>query len=530
MELRCLFKGIDFFEGPIGDDGKQLGLTSFSYFINQAGSNLSDPQVAVEFRNVQTGFTRTGKPFTKGGNGIVGTDPTKYCFPDYPSNAAGWSMCKEALAPQDLRFVQNSGPFTMKSGKESYITIGAVFVQPPVGSYNGCKVDIDGFLGKADDLAQNLFDNDFKVAKGPNAPELAVRELDKKLILNLVNPITSNNFQEAYAEPSPDIPKEAKDNKYKFEGYLVYQLISPTVTSSELEDPSKAKLLMQCDIKNDIKDITNEGFVDVDGVKMPVQVLKVKGSNNGIVHSIEVTEDLFQTLGVKNLVNNKEYYFASIAYSSNYYNITKTQEVVTLVKDTFGIDRPVRSTVTTIDKQKRPFLAGSNLYVASAIPHMSDVNGVEYKAKFGQGIPVTRVLGKGNGGVELDLLDSTYSMFFDKDNSLKNLVDNLEYKGGASPVKVRVTDPRSLQDVDFELQVVDSSYFTTKQQVARNSSWFVLDKTNNDTLFGERDLTRPNEQIMYSQKTGKRYGISIEVGTIDSTGTNPVNKKTCMDS
>lgn len=41
------------------------------------------------------------------------------------------------------------------------------------------------------------------------------------------------------------------------------------------------------------------------------------------------------------------------------------------------------------------------------------------------------------------------------------------------------------------------------EQVARNSSWFVLDKTNNDTLFGERDLTRPNEQIMYSQKTGK---------------------------
>lgn len=191
------------------------------------------------------------------------------------------------------------------------------------------KSNIDGFLGKADDLAQNLFDNDFKVAKGPNAPELAVRELDKKLILNLVNPITSNNFQEAYAKHSPDIPKEAKDNKYKFEGYLVYQLISPTVTSSELEDPSKAKLLMQCDIKkNDIKDITNEGFVDVDGVKVPVQVLKVKGSNNGIVHSIEVTEDLFQTLGVKNLVNNKEYYFASIAYSSNYYNITKTQEVV----------------------------------------------------------------------------------------------------------------------------------------------------------------------------------------------------------
>lgn len=75
-------QGIDFFEGPIRrNDGKQLGLTSFSYFINQAGSNLSDPQVAVEFRNVQTGFTRTGKPFTKNGNEIVGTEPTKYYFP-----------------------------------------------------------------------------------------------------------------------------------------------------------------------------------------------------------------------------------------------------------------------------------------------------------------------------------------------------------------------------------------------------------------------------------------------------------------
>ena len=43
---------------------------------------------------------------------------------------------------------------------------------------------------------QALFDNNFNIMNGPDAPDLEIRELDKELIISLTNKESSNNFNE----------------------------------------------------------------------------------------------------------------------------------------------------------------------------------------------------------------------------------------------------------------------------------------------------------------------------------------------
>ena len=44
---------------------------------------------------------------------------------------------------------------------------------------------------------------------------------------------------------------------YKFEGYKVYQLSNPSVTAQELDDVSKARIVLQTDLKNGVSEIFN---------------------------------------------------------------------------------------------------------------------------------------------------------------------------------------------------------------------------------------------------------------------------------
>ena len=539
-------QGIDFFEGPVADkdgidndrdglidegfdgidnDGdnlvderdeqEQLGMTSFSYFVNATGLENSDPTIGIEFRNYQTGFGRTGKRFTDP-NG----NPTNFLVPGDPSlPQPHWSMCSYALTAQDVRFLQNSGPFTLKSGAEQFVTMGAVFVQPAVGSYNGCKINVSNFLGKADDLAQNLYDNQFKVARGPQAPELAIREGNGELIINIINPQSSNNANESYQEKSPDIPKNAKDNTYKFEGYKLYQLISSDISVSDIDDPTKSKLILQSDIKNGIKDISNEEIIEVNGVKVPIQALKVKGTDKGLVKSMKLTTDFFENEGSRNLVNNKEYFYGIVAYATNFYEINTYDTLVKTVVDINGKLDTFKEVVKSTDKQKFPYKPGQNMSKFSAIPHLITTNGTSYRSKFNQGIPVTRIVGQGNGTNELDLLDSTYSNFFPSTGPI-NFVDELAYKGGASPILVKVIDPKLVQDVDFEVRIIDSN--RVPNPVSTIARYIVIDKTNNDTVFSERDLSRPNDQILIS-KSGRKYGISLNTSYVEEKLKNPSN-------
>ena len=167
---------------------------------------MSDPQTAPEYYGFMEGYWRDNTPFYYGGTGHQQSSPaplvrTNYCFPgdsdplNWGTVSAGSGVSPPPFAdwaeqsptgpgstgntPGDRRFVQSAGPFTLEPGALNNITIGVVYAK---------AISTDPFqsvelVRKADDKAQALFDNCFRILNGPDSPEMAIQELDKELIL-----------------------------------------------------------------------------------------------------------------------------------------------------------------------------------------------------------------------------------------------------------------------------------------------------------------------------------------------------------
>ena len=209
----------------------------------------------------------------------------------------------------------------MEPGNVNDITVGVVFAQAESG---GRLASLDR-LFQADDKAQALFDNCFQVLNGPDAPVVDLQELDQELIFYISNPDISNNGEERgdpYIEDDPDIVTPRflidqgifYDNNYRFQGYQVYQLSGPGVSVNDIGNLEKARLVFQCDIRDDVADLVN--FTFDDGLNASVPVKMVEAANEGIQRSFRVTEDLFATAGSR-LINYKTYYYIAIAYGHN---------------------------------------------------------------------------------------------------------------------------------------------------------------------------------------------------------------------
>ncbi|MFM7699683.1 MAG: T9SS C-terminal target domain-containing protein, partial [Bacteroidota bacterium] len=223
--------------------------------------------------------------------------------------------------PADRRFVQSAGPFTLQPGAVNYVTIGVVWARASSGGARGSF----NLLLKADSKSQALFDNCFKTIDGPDAPDVDITELDQELILTFSYLPTSNNYRLGYRELDPVIKAlnenrppgtAAYDSVYRFEGFKVYQLSASNVSTGELEDQSKARLVYQGDVQNGVDRIINWEF-DPD-LEQSVPYLAVSGANKGVNMTLKLTRDAFAE-GSDQLVNFKKYYYTVIAYGYNLY-------------------------------------------------------------------------------------------------------------------------------------------------------------------------------------------------------------------
>lgn len=503
--------GIDFFEGPLSDSGEQLGLSSFVYFTNGASFAQSDPASAAQYRNYQTCLWADGTPFTEGGTGYNSGGPsTCFLFPGNPVNSGDWSEMQSSVANQlqagDRRMVQTSGPFTLKPGEPQYVTVGVVFVRPTGGV--GLPPNFATTIGPADDKAQALFNTCFKLVDGPAAPTLHIRELQNELIINLINEKGSNNEGEKYDQVDGGVAQAiysdlggVGDSTYTFEGYKLYQVANAKVSATDLDDPSKALLVAQVDVKNGIKKVVN--FVKDATLNLYVPVLKVDGSDAGITNSFRITQDLFATGDNKQLVDHKTYYYTAVAYSYNNYKA-------------YDQGNPAAG------GQLTPYLQGrGNFKIYSAIPHISDPrnNGTTITSEWGDGVDVKRIEGKGNGGNTLMLTAETIDRILA--SGLVAFSDTLTYEKKFDPIGFKITDPVALKESNFELQFVD----TPGSRIGVSTTWLLRDVINNDTIFSERTLDRPYEQQIGALQNGKRvdYGFSIKLGTPAPVHTIPGN-------
>ena len=493
--------GTDYFRGPLDENANQIGMSSFTYY-NNGGLNpppgTDDPGVAQEFYNYLSGSWRDGTRLTFGGTGYSLTSPdvTNFAFPAQPNVSGGWSMCEEGLATGDRRTIQASGPFRLDPGAVNELIIGAVWV--PNLDYP-CP-DISPLLF-ADDLAQGLFDACFDITDGPDAPDIDWVELDKELVAVFSNDeITSNNAFEEYEELDIAAPGTVPEEErmYKFEGYKLYQLVGPSVTVGEFDDPDKARIIEIVDLKNDVKEVFNWGPV---GNPNPdptipdliwVPTLQTDGAvDDGLRHTFQVDEDQFAE-GDRTLVNHKKYYFSVVAYAYNNFG------------DFVQIgDR--------LEGQRTPYIEGrKNIQTYTVIPR--PIVDVTLNAEYGDGPVITRIDGQGAGGNFLRVSEATRESFLDGSNN-----GEITYEPGSGPIEVNVYNPLEIVDGDYLLSFHDSD--TLDNALDPATRWRLSKIGTNEVIESETTIERFNEQII------AKYGFSVNIAQTPEPGslTTPEN-------
>jgi len=509
------YKGLGIGYGDGIADNERYGMKRFTYFdytLNNVA--MSDPQTAPEYYGFMEGYWRDNTPFYYGGTGHQQSSPaplvrTNYCFPgdsdplNWGTVSAGSGVSPPPFAdwaeqsptgpgstgntPGDRRFVQSAGPFTLEPGALNNITIGVVYAK---------AISTDPFqsvelVRKADDKAQALFDNCFRILNGPDSPEMAIQELDKELILYL----NKTETIEAYEEVDPVIlsygypPEEAK---YEFQGYLIYQLKDGAVDASQLTDPSLARLIAQCDIRDDVSRIVNFNF-DKD-LLASVPELMVDGANEGISHSFKVTTDAFAQGDVR-LVNHKKYYFMVLSYGHNNFK-------------TYDPADPA-----ALDGQQLPFKGGRKSVNGGAIsayvgiPHIPnpESGGTVVLAEYGTTPAITRVEGSGNG---MNIIDFTQET---EDDIVANYTPReVTYALNGAPVSVKVIDPLNVQPGNYKLLLNEAStpaFNIGKKNMLDTCDWMLLREYGNniDTIISNMSIQIGNEQLI------PEWGISVDI-------------------
>ncbi|NLJ81950.1 MAG: T9SS type A sorting domain-containing protein [Bacteroidales bacterium] len=537
--------GVNFGDGIV--DNERYGMKRFVYHSNISTSDpTSDPTLAWEYYNMLKGIWKDNTKMRYGANGHRSrangpecdfmfpgdSDPCNWGTKGIVPNDKNW-MDKDVNTPEDRRFMQSAGPFTLKKGAINYITVGIPWARAMGSPWASVEL-----LKIVDDKCQTLFESCFKVIDGPDAPDLVFREMDQQLICYITNRQGSSNYNEMpedYKELDYSIPafrvKQLVDTEidtittivrdtiytdpldssvftvdyrdtvmyltvakvtddtmyydryYRFEGYQIFQLADETVTADQVNDITKAVLVYQCDIKNGVSQIINYEYNATVGTEVPVE--KVDGADAGIKHSFIITGDQFNN-GNK-LVNYKKYHYLAIAYAHNEY-----AQYTTSADDPDGLFG-----------QKSPYLPGNkNIRVYTVIPHKNKIeeDGTVVQASYGTQPAITQFEGQGNGGNVLELKKETLEEILEKGRA-----DSLQFEINRGPISVKVIDPLQVKGYDYVLKF----YNPDGDSVVTDSTRWMLIYTNDqnieDTIFSETPISVNNEQLLLD------LGLSINI-------------------
>jgi hypothetical protein len=502
--------GIGYGDGKV--DNERFGMRKFLYWSRQSpNAATTDPSNATHFYNYLRGYWKDASRMIYGGTGHVSdasadpNTPADYMFPGdsdpqgFGTNGAPqstWSEVSDGNQKGDRRLLQSAGPFTLQPGARNNITVGVVWARATGG---GIEAPVDA-VRLADDKAQALFDNCFEILEGPDAPDVRIQELENELILYIENS-SGNNVGEDFVKEDPFIITPDSllqqgieyDNEYRFQGYQIYQLADESVGPQELYDVDKARLIAQVDLKDGVGRLINWELDESIGVIVPQMM--VDGEDEGVRHSFRITEDEFATSN-RRLVNHKKYYFMAIAYSHNEYA-------------PFDPTDP-----QLLNGQKKPYLGsrkngqGQAIQVYVGIPHhpAPEAFGTIQNSTYGDGPKVTRVEGRGNGGLVLDLTPETEARI------VANYVDAYpEYQNGKGPIDVRVVDPLNVISGNFELRFVRGSSDLMSginllglSNIAE-ATWVLTHVESGQTISSDEAITVGNEQLI------PEWGIAITI-------------------
>jgi hypothetical protein len=540
------YRGIGIGYGDSIVDNERFGMRKFLYY-NIGGGPTGDVNTSTDYYNYLRGIWKDGRPFIYGGDAYnsTGSDPNTradFMFPGNSDplgfgvrdlsgspiqNAPNWTEVTAGNPPNDRRFMQSAGPFTLTPGDVNNITVGVVWAR----AENGGALASVAKLQEADDIAQGLFDNCFQIFEGPDAPIISITELDRELILSLDNPGTSNNVAESYERVRPEIPDQTitittatynitetgdtvlipstsdtviNDKKYIFEGYKIYQVKNATVGPNDLDNVDLARLAFQVDVKNFELDDSGEPNRDlpignlvnysIDQVNnIPVPEVMVEGGNTGIKKAFRVTQDLFSSSSDPRVINNKPYYFMAIAYGYNNY-------------EDFNATTLTGQAETYVGSRKNGF--GGSISAVTAIPRKieNQFGGTQLNSSFGDELPLTRLEGVGNDGKFVEITQATEDAIM---AGAPWKVDEIEYLKGAGPFAIRVVDPLKVKSGDFKIRFYGD--YRTSVTVEDSVAWTITDLETGIEYSSANTIIAGTEQLI------PELGISVDVKNVDVT-------------
>ncbi len=515
--------GIGYGDGIV--DNERYGMKKFVYYnIGAQINGNGDPNNASDFYNYLQGKWTNGNQMVWGGDGNPlgtgtgspadlifpgDTDPYFWSTQGVSQTPTDWSEYTVNNTPGDRRFLESAGPFTLEPGAVNDLTVGIVYARALSGNETASLT----YLRVADDKAQALFDNCFKVLDGPAAPDITIQELKNELIIYLSNnnPISNNYNESAHLkDPTISIPdtldgvyqgtEEDRDTLkyYDFQGYQVYQVKNANVSVTQLNDPSVARLIAQCDKEDGISQIVNYEFDKSINANVPTEM--VAGENKGIRHSFRVTTDAFATGTDKKLINHKSYHFIVMAYAYNNWKTVDPQNF-------------------SLGGQLKPYLAsrtnstGSSIRPYSGIPHdpKPENGGTLTNSNYGDQPEITRIEGKGNGGLLLNLTSSSEATIVSN-----GYADYITYQSGYGPIDVKVVDPLNVAGGTYQLQFLDSTATSPSPNTLDDAYWRLIfpsaSGSGYDTVLSDVNIANKYEQLFLDQ------GISVTLKQVDLPG------------
>jgi len=356
--------------------------------------------------------------------------------------------------------------------------------------------------------------------------------MDKEIVMYLTTKPNSNNYLERYQAIDPSIvyaniiahydlnlppaQRPARiDTTYNFEGYQIFQLKDATVTTGDLYNLDKARLIAQCDIKNGVATLVNRDFDQSLNADVP-QDMTIEANDNGITHSFNITDDAFAS-GDRRLINHKTYYYMALSYAYNNF--------VTYADVSFDTTAPHNPSNIG---QKKPYLAGRrNVKIYTAIPHIPspEAGGTAQTSSYGSGPRIVRIEGSGNGSNIIDLTDES-------ENAIVNAppvqfdpvagtwtgtarVDQIKYQNGRGPVNIKVIDPLNVPEGQFTLKFTNnpSSAFT----VATTARW-TLSETSPVVRSWNSDTTITIKSQFANEQIIPELGMSLTIAQVQNPG------------
>lgn len=261
---------------------KQVGLSSFNWFRND-NSPDGDPNNFRETYRLMSGLRKDGSPIIN----PIGNYVTKYRFSGDPDSGTGWIQ----TGPDDQRFMQTTGPFTMNPNDTQIIVAAQLITK---GATN--LKSVTALRRETSKFSQKLYDSCFNVPDPPPTPKLSsYAPGNGKIYLAWDDAAEKVKVKNAFS-----------NGIYIFQGYNVYQVRAGTNGT----EPNDRKLIMTYDIKDGLTEIWDSVFIPE--YNNWVYGITMKGSDNGISRFIKLEKDEF-TGG--SLINGTPYYYSVTAYS-----------------------------------------------------------------------------------------------------------------------------------------------------------------------------------------------------------------------